>query len=95
MTTVRPAPFRITVVESAVDHTEEERPSGLIIKQEERRQVNVKRGIVMEVGPQSEGWPDDWEVTKGDIVYYQLFLTIGDVHIVRMGDIVAWESGAA
>lgn len=78
---LRPSSGRVMVMES--DVTEDQLASGLIVPivSENSR---YKRGVVLHVGNDIDGWE------PGTVVYYGGGTTIGDVTIVQPCDIIAY-----
>lgn len=88
MTHIKPAAYRLSVMPSPVDPSEEQHASGLIVKREKDKENPTIRGVVNEVGGD---WGDDWKIEAGDAVYYKEYDAIGEIHIVRHGNVIAFE----
>lgn len=93
MATVHPVAFSIAVIPSEVDPSEEQRPSGLLVKQHAPKDKRLSRGVIAEMGDAMHKHFDyELGFDVGDVVYYRNHWEISDVHIVNYNDIVAWES---
>lgn len=88
MTTPHPFGQRVTAQPSPVDAQEEQLPSGLIV-QRDTKGGDVHRGIVLEIAEMAQlvGCPFD----TGDLIYYSQADNIGDIDVVPIGNILAWE----
>lgn len=93
MTEVRPFWGRASLVESLVD--EVERPSGLVVPVQDANGEKCKRGVVREV---DDAWDDAAgraasvsKLQPGTAVYYRNGWKIGDVVVVDLIDILAYE----
>lgn len=81
-----------SVIESPVDTTEEQRPSGLLVKHEQEGYTALKRGIIVEIAEGAEHIASGISaLSEQDVIYYHNGYKIGDVQIVRLGDIIAYE----
>lgn len=94
MRNVRPFWGRVTVLESPVD--EEQRESGLIVPIQDARGDTCKRGIIREI---DGSWDDPRGramaelIGPGTPVYYRGGEKIGDLIILELQDILAYEDG--
>lgn len=90
--TVHPWVGKCSVFESPVDTTEEERDSGLIVKHEQQGWSELKRGIIVEISEGSQFLaPGIDALSAQDVIYYQHGFKIGEMIIVSLGDIIAYE----
>lgn len=89
--TVHPWIGMCSVIESPVDTEEEERPSGLLVRHERQGYTELKRGIIVEIASGSEQIPGVDALAEQDIIYYHSGFKLGEVQIVRLGDIIAYE----
>lgn len=93
MRKVKPFWGRATVMASPVD--EEQLQSGLILPVKLDETHGVKRGVLVDV---DRHWDDATpgrlvsdQIRTGMAVYYRNGIQIGDVIVVEMGDIIAYE----
>jgi len=92
LATVHPWVGMCSVIESPVDTTEEERPSGLILKHEDQGYTELKRGVIVEIAAGAEYLAHGIEaLSDQDVIYYHRGYKIGEIEIVRLGDIIAYE----
>lgn len=89
--TIHPWVGMCSVIESPVDPTEEERPSGLLIQHEPEGYTVLRRGTIIEVALDSLPLSMEDVLSAGDVIYYGGGHKIGEVYIVRLGDIIAYE----
>lgn len=94
MRNVRPFHGRVTVQESELE--EETLASGLLVPFNSDAS-SLKRGVIVEVsGSVLTGAYDDFggadELQPGMVVYYRSGVKIGDVVVVDVRDIIAYES---
>lgn len=92
MKQLRPFWGRVTVMESPVD--EEQRQSGLVVPIAFDGDDGMKRGVVLDVHAKGPGLLEDAAeiLTSGTVVYYRGGVRIGDVVVVELGDVVAYEA---
>jgi hypothetical protein len=90
--TVHPWVGKCSVLESPIDTCEEERPSGLLVEYEQQGWSELKRGIIIEIAEGSNFLaPGIDALNTQDVIYYQSGFRIGEVIIVSLGDIIAYE----
>lgn len=96
MKNVLPFWGRATLMESAVD--EAQRASGLIVPLGKDAGSDVKRGVLLDIDTHwDEGTGNRLvqdQLHKGMAVYYRGGVRIGDVIVVEMSEILAYESEA-
>lgn len=90
--TVHPWVGKCSVIESEVDVYEEETPSGIIVQHEPEGWTVLRRGIIIEIAEGSTLMaPGIDALNPQDVIYYRSGHKIGEVIIVELGDIVAYE----
>lgn len=92
MSDVHPFWGYATVVVSSVD--EIERDSGLIVPVG-KISDDVKRGVILEVSAYDrygDGRPIQTELSSGTPIYYRAGITVGDIVLVALSDVVAYLS---
>jgi hypothetical protein len=90
MREIRPFWGRVTVIESPLD--EAQRESGLILP---ITGIELKRGIVLSIDhvwdEHLPGYPVGETLPEGTPVYYRAGIKIGDVVVVDLNDVLAYE----
>lgn len=77
-------PGRVTVIASSA--TEEQRESGLVVPITHDGDDGAKRGVVLDVT--EEGTP----IEAGSVIFYRRGIKIGDVVVVDLVDVLAYEA---
>ena len=94
MSRIRPFWQQVTVIESSVD--EEQRESGLIVPitamQEKRDEDKLRRGVILHVASFDHHDESAAKILEpGMVIYFFGGQQIGDVLVVSLRDIIAYE----
>lgn len=84
--TIRPYGSRVTVAPSPVDETQT--AAGIIVPHAFEGSDRFERGVLLSSTPDALG---DETLEAGTVVYYRRGLTIHDVILVEVDDILAYE----
>jgi len=93
LTTVHPWVGMCSVIESPVDTEEEQRPSGLIVRHDDDNPwTTLKRGIIIEIAQGAIHLAPGIEaLSDQDVIYFTSGYKIGDIIIVGLNNIIAYE----
>lgn len=93
LTTVHPWVGMCSVLESPVDTAEEQRASGLIVRHDDDNPwTTLKRGIIVEIAEGSNFLASGVDaLSNQDVIYFTTGYKIGDIVIVNLGNIIAYE----
>lgn len=88
MKNVKPFYGRVTVAESTVE--EEQRQSGIVIPIRHEGSDTFHRGVLLDVA-NDPPHPGGEELRPGMVIYYRIGTKIGDVIVVNLSEILAYE----